>query len=29
MGNYSPELAALAWGRLVAFFRDRLGMPSG
>ena len=29
MGNYNPELAALAWGRLVAFFRDRLGMPAG
>ena len=29
MGNYQPELAALAWGRLVAFFQDKLGMPSG
>ena len=29
MGSYDPELAALAWGRAVAFFRDRLGMPSG
>ncbi len=28
-GNYNPEAAALAWGRMVAFFRDKLGMPSG
>lgn len=26
-GTYDPEQAALAWGRMVAFFRDRLGMP--
>ena len=28
MGGYQPEAAAVAWGRMVAFFHDKLGMPS-
>ncbi len=29
MGNYQPQAAALAWERMVAFFHDKLGVPSG